>query len=478
MVGVNYDISERMLAEQALFESREDYRSLVESLDLLIVKVDRDGRYLYANQKASLQQGIPAEEIVGKLISETLPPWVAERQLAKVRQVIDSGQSLTEEIKMEFANGVTKWGRGSIQPVFDVHGKAVQAIVSSMDITEMKLAQQRVEQSAAQLKAANLDLERALRAKSEFMAAMSHELRTPLTGILGQAEMLQMYISENLNEKQLRSLQGIEKSGQRLLKLINEVIDYTWLQSAKTELELSLCSLGNACRAALQAIHGLADEKHQHLKFEINPESILIRIDEQHVRQLLLHLLDNAVKFTPRGGHIGLTVSGLPGERQVKIIVSDTGIGIREEDLPKLFQPFVQLDARLSRNYEGTGLGLALVKALAELHGGRVTVESVFGQGSRFCVYLPWDGALSVDEMTGQTLPAAPDAAQETNAVEVLPAELAAHIRTATINANLDVLLALAAQAAEHAPRLGARLRELAENFRYDDILALIEPKS
>ena len=472
------DISERVRAEQALFESREDYRSLVESLDMLIVKVDRDGRYLYANHKAAQRQGIPVEQIVGSTINEILPPRVAEMQLAKVRQVIDSGKGFTEEIKMEFADGVARWGRGSIQPVFDAHGKGIQAIVSSMDISEMKLAQQRIEESAVQLKLANAELERALRAKSEFMAAMSHELRTPLTGILGQAEILAMNLTGNLSEKQLKSLEGIENGGQRLLKLISDVMDYTWLQSAKVELDLPHCSLKNTCWASIQTIRKLADEKQQQLEFNIHPESILIRIDESRIRQVLANLLENAVKFAPKGGRIQLIVTGLPEEHKVKLTVSDTGIGIAEEDFPKLFKPFVQLDARLSRNYEGTGLGLALVKALAELHGGSVTVESVIGQGSSFCVSLPWDGALTAGEALEQIQPALPAAPQEAAEAEHLPAELAEKIRAATINANLDDLLRLAEQAAAVAPRLGARLRELVENFQYDEILALLEAKS
>jgi signal transduction histidine kinase len=133
-----------------------------------------------------------------------------------------------------------------------------------------------------------------------------------------------------------------------------------------------------------------ARKKKLEVLFSISPENITLQADERRVRQIVINLLSNAVKFTPEGGSIELAVSTLPEIRQARISVKDSGIGIKDEDLPHLFQPFLQLDARLAREYNGTGLGLVLVKRLAELHGGSVEVESVFGQGSRFTVSLPW----------------------------------------------------------------------------------------
>jgi signal transduction histidine kinase len=269
------------------------------------------------------------------------------------------------------------------------------------DVTDRKKAEtelfaahaeleQRVIDRTSDLQDANNALEKSARAKDEFLAIMSHELRTPLTGILGLAQVMQFNTYGELNEKQARAVLNIEKSGQHLLELINEILDFSKLQSGKTDLNLEPCSLASICGASLQMVQSLAEKKNLDMNFNIWPEDIFMQADERRIKQIIVNLLSNAVKFTPNGGNIKLNVTGLADVRQVCISVSDSGIGIKEDDLARLFKPFQQLDTRLSRQYSGTGLGLALVKMLTELHGGSVEVESIFGQGSRFSVTLPW----------------------------------------------------------------------------------------
>ena len=254
--------------------------------------------------------------------------------------------------------------------------------------------EQRVQERTIELAAVNQALERAVCARDDFLAAMSHELRTPLTGILGLSEALQYPHYGSLTEKQRSAVTNIQSSGQRLLDLITAVLDYTSLQSGKNRLQLANCSLMNVCQASLRAVGSKADAKQQLLDLIITPPDMVLRADERRLQQMLVALLDNAIKFTPTGGHIELAAAGFPDEQVIQLRVSDTGIGIAEDDFPALFLPFVQLDARLSRNYEGIGLGLALVRLLAELHGGRVEVESTPGQGSTFTLTLPWISAL------------------------------------------------------------------------------------
>ena len=259
------------------------------------------------------------------------------------------------------------------------------------------IAEEDQQRTLDELRAANLKLERAMRSRDDFMAAMSHELRTPLTGILGMADVLKMDVYGCLNEKQVHAVEAISQSGLRLLELINNVLVYTEVQSGKMKLQLEPCSLVNICRASLHAVQARADEKGQRLELQMDPAAGRVNADERLLRQMLVNLLENAIKFTPQGGEITLAVAGLAEAQELRLSVTDTGIGIAAADQPHLFQPFVQLDARLSRQYQGAGLGLALVLALAELHGGRVTVESVVGQGSTFTLILPWSGGTKPD---------------------------------------------------------------------------------
>jgi signal transduction histidine kinase len=153
---------------------------------------------------------------------------------------------------------------------------------------------------------------------------------------------------------------------------------------------LESCSIGDICQSALQAISPLTAKKQQQTHFSMVPEKISIRSDECYIQKIFHHLLKNASKFTPENGEIGIEALGNLEDQELKLTVWDKGIGIQEHDLPCLFQPFAQLDPGLARQYEGSGLGLALVKQLAELLGGSVSVESIFGKGSRFTVTLPW----------------------------------------------------------------------------------------
>ncbi|MFP4103537.1 PAS domain S-box protein [Coleofasciculus sp.] len=248
----------------------------------------------------------------------------------------------------------------------------------------------------------NAELAHATRLKDEFLANMSHELRTPLNAILGLSESLQEEVYGEITEKQRKSLATIEKSGRHLLELINDILDLAKIESGKLELNLTPVSISQLCDASLSLIKPLALDKNITLTGNIAEGLGTILGDERRLQQVLINLLSNAVKFTPEGGQITVEiykdtecrdvacyVSTFPGDI-LYISVSDTGIGIAKEHLEKLFQSFVQIDSSLSRRHQGTGLGLALVRRIVELHGGWVTVESELGKGSCFTVRLPW----------------------------------------------------------------------------------------
>ncbi|HRQ36732.1 MAG TPA: response regulator [Chloroflexota bacterium] len=255
---------------------------------------------------------------------------------------------------------------------------------------ERSLLARRVAERTADLSAANAELAHAARLKDEFLASMSHELRTPLNAVLGISEALQEEVYGPLNENQIVSLRSIEESGRHLLALINDILDLSKIEAGKLELELTPVPVEMICQASLRIVKQNAHKKRLTIHSSFDGAVTTLQADERRMKQILVNLLANAVKFTPEGGKIGLEVVGDTAVGVVHITVWDTGIGIAEADMARLFQPFVQLDSRLAREYGGTGLGLSLVQRMMDLHGGTVAVESEVGKGSRFTISFPW----------------------------------------------------------------------------------------
>jgi two-component system, sensor histidine kinase len=265
-----------------------------------------------------------------------------------------------------------------------------------------------IERAQAQehLSQVNEDLERASQMKSEFLASMSHELRTPLNSILGFADLLKRQTGGSLTPRQLNHVTTIEKSGQHLLQLINDILDLSKIEAGKADLDLASVSIQKLCNQCLKMIQPRADRKRIALSLELDYQIEQVFLDERRVRQILINLLSNAIKFTPEEGRVklgGRLAYGRELQQELRpdrspvnastpylcLEVTDSGIGIPEDKLHLLFRPFQQVDSSLKRRHEGTGLGLALTKRLAELHGGTVSVESREAIGSTFRVWLP-----------------------------------------------------------------------------------------
>jgi PAS domain S-box-containing protein len=264
-------------------------------------------------------------------------------------------------------------------------------LTSIRDITDRKQVEE-------QLLLANTELIRATRLKDEFLANMSHELRTPLNAILGMSESLQDEILGELNDRQKKSIATIERSGYHLLELINDILDLAKIEAGKLELHTQNNSVQSICNDSLTFVKQIALKKNVQLLTQIPSTPLSICVDELRIRQALINLLTNAVKFTPEGGSVTLAVNTIHIENPdelpqdfIDFAVIDTGIGIDQKDIGKLFQTFVQIDSDLNRKYTGTGLGLALVKRIAELHHGKVILESKINEGSKFTIRLPYD---------------------------------------------------------------------------------------
>ena len=247
-----------------------------------------------------------------------------------------------------------------------------------------------VRERTAELEAANTELAQAARLKDEFLANMSHELRTPLNSILGMTEALQEEIYGSLSEQQKQAVRRAEESARHLLDVINDVLHVSQIEAGKIELKLETISAETVCEASLAIIRHSSQKKGLKVYYQFDPQIKEITVDERRLKQILVNLLGNAVKFTPNGGKIGLEVRGDLQKEQVIFTVWDTGIGIADEEQTLLFKPFVQLDGSLSRAHEGSGLGLAISQRLAEMLGGEIRLQSEVGKGSHFTLTLPW----------------------------------------------------------------------------------------
>ncbi|MGB3310997.1 MAG: ATP-binding protein [Nodosilinea sp.] len=258
---------------------------------------------------------------------------------------------------------------------------------------------QRTQALEAQRQAA----EAASQAKSRFLAMISHELRTPLNAVLGLSALMSRQMVGPLNAKQVEYLDYIHGSGEHLLAIISDILDLSKVEAGQEHLRLSEVSLLELCQSCLAMIQPRATEKGLTLAYlgATNAETCLA--DERRLRQMLLNLLANAVKFTPQGE---VTLAVQRRDTQIEFKVEDTGIGIPAEQLEQIFQPFTQLDHELNRQYDGAGLGLALTRQLAQLHGGYLRVESVVGQGSQFLLRLPIHGPGGSATAAAQTVSA------------------------------------------------------------------------
>ena len=267
----------------------------------------------------------------------------------------------------------------------------------------------RVAERTAALNRINSELEHANRAKDEFLANMSHELRTPLNSILGLSETLLEQRRDPLTEYQQKSLEIISSSGYHLLDLINDVLDLSKIEAGKFDYYPQILNIDSLCRASLSFVKSQALKKSISVIYDNNASASNIYADSRRLKQSLVNLLTNAVKFTPEGGQVTLQVDADSEQDLVEFSVIDNGIGIDPQDLQRLFKPFVQVDSKLSRQFEGTGLGLALVQKLIDMHGGSVHVESEVGSGSRFTIRLPWGQKLMAQQAAAESAPKPPE---------------------------------------------------------------------
>ena len=374
------DISERKRVESEI----RHLSSFPRLNPIPILEVMHDGKLNYANQAALdvlSRTGIASASAFFPPDIDDLLTNKGKADKTQQNREVQIGDTIFEEI-LHFE---PEFGNLRIYAIDITKRKQAEAAL----LEEHGELASRVEERTVELTRANVELARTARLKDAFLASMSHELRTPLTSILGLAEALQLKIYGDLTDKEMTSIHNIEESGRHLLSLINDILDLSKIDAGKVVLDIKPVSIFDVCRSSLQMIKQASQKKKIKVELKIDDSIETFPADERRLKQILVNLLTNAVKFTPEAGAIGLEVLGDTVNNRVKFIIWDTGIGIDPQDLEHLFKPFVQLDASLARKYEGTGLGLSLVLKLVDLFGGGVSVQSEPDQGSRFTVVLP-----------------------------------------------------------------------------------------
>lgn len=382
--------SEATLHEAQISETRKALVDFKAALDAhaIVATTDAHGRITYVNEKFCAISKYSREELIGKDHRIINSGHHSKSFIREIWQTIGAGSIWKGDLKNRAKDGSMYWVDTTIIPFLGKDGKPEQFIAIRADITERKLAEDDLRRTLDALSVANAELE-ATRLKTDFLANMSHELRTPLNAILGLSEALREQTYGPLTSRQSQSLSTIHSSGEHLLALINDILDLSKIEAGKLDLNLDLVDVSEFCESCLVFIRTQAMQKKIGVTFEHDEHVAQLLVDPRRLKQILVNLLTNAVKFTPNGGHIGLSVTAPKGEEMVRFTVWDTGIGISMDDAAKLFRAFTQIESGLTRPQEGTGLGLALVAKLVELHGGSVALESEIGKGSRFIVALP-----------------------------------------------------------------------------------------
>jgi PAS domain S-box-containing protein len=378
---ISADITARKQAEEALERSQARFQAFVDHSPAQINIKDTQGRYVVFSAMSARRWGFPPEHALGKTPRELFPEEIADRYAAQDRIVLESGRTVVEEVAVPVA-GVPRVLLITKFPVLDMRG-AVSAVGSvAIDITERK-------QAEVALRQAKVDAELANRAKTEFIAHMSHELRTPLNSIIGFSHMLRHQVFGPLGHaKYAEYAADIGDSGAYLLELINDVLDVSKIEAGELDVVTEEIDVAKAVDACVRMVRDRARRSQLVLKRELDAGLPRLFGDERRIRQILLNLLSNAVKFTPAGGLVRIRGFLDPSGGMVLQVV-DTGLGIAPEDIPRLLAPFSKVRDPYVRGQEGTGLGLHLAKSLAELHGGRLDIESERGRGTTVSVRLP-----------------------------------------------------------------------------------------
>jgi cell cycle sensor histidine kinase DivJ len=385
-------------ADAAAAQGAAMYRFLADNAMDLITRHSSDGVIRFASPATSALLGLMPDEIVGLAPASLVHPDDLQALQAALMESSYFGRSGAAEVRLRHRDGHYVWAEIRCRPAQISEGEPADIVAVTRDIAVRKSQ----EKALVEARDAALD---ASRAKSRFLANMSHELRTPLNAIIGFSEMMTREMFGPVGPRYQEYSRLIHESGAHLLELINSVLDMSKIEAGKFELSEELFDLEETAQSAVRFLKIPAERAGVALALGIAPGARLVFADRRAVKQILVNLLSNGVKYTPPGGEVRLTAAAV--ERGIEIVVRDTGTGIAAADLARLGQPFEQVESAEVRAKEGTGLGLALVKAMAAMHGGEAVLASALGEGTSVTVRLPHAAVDASGERlsTGKVIP-------------------------------------------------------------------------
>ena len=391
-----------------LHASEQKYRELVMLANSIIMRWSRDGQIIFLNEFGQKFFGYTEEEILDRNVVGAIVPdkestgrdlhLLMEEILANPqkyeRNINQNVRRNGERVWIDWTNKVMLDEQGQIKEILSIGSDITDRILSEEQIRKLndelrrnaEVLEQRVAERTAELVIAKDQAESANRVKSAFLASMSHELRTPLNSIIGFTGIIISELAGPLNLEQKKQLKMVRGSSRHLLNLINDVLDISKIEAGELEISSEKFSMRNAVNQVAESLIPFVEKKELNMTVEIAPEVEVIYGDERRIRQVLINLANNAIKFTEEGG---VKISCRRCDSSIEVEIEDSGIGIKNEEIDRLFKPFKQLDTGISRKYEGTGLGLSICKRILEIMGGHIRVKSQFGKGSTFTVILP-----------------------------------------------------------------------------------------
>lgn len=366
---------ERRFLEQE-WANQKRYRHLADAVPQIIWTARPDGAVDYFNQQWHLYTGLTFEQCEGWKWKRGVHPEDLPPLLQLWREALQAGQRFESECRLRQADGTFRWHLVRAIPETE-NGAVIAWLGTATDIDYQK-------QSEMLLKQKTLEAEEGNRLKSEFVSNVSHELRTPLHAILGYSDLLSE--DAGITEEQNGWVKGINRNASDLLDLVNNLLDLSKIESGRMPLNLKPINLKEVIPGFFKNMRSLTDDREIRINLMIDENLRVIQGDPLRIRQIFVNLLSNAIKFTERGT-ITITLSNV--ERGILLDVQDTGIGMRPEDLPQIFDPFRQIDGSMTRKVGGTGLGLTIVKNAVTALNGTIEVQSELGKGSSFKVFLP-----------------------------------------------------------------------------------------
>ncbi len=376
------DVSDRRKAEDALRESESRLKAIVDNAPMAITLKDLGGRYLLANVKLALRLGLTPSDFIGKTAYDIVNTDWADAIARRDRQVMDAGIAIQNEVETFDLDGTRRTLLVNRFPIFDHQGNLTGIGGISNDISERKVFERGLVDAKLQAELAN-------RAKSEFLANMSHELRTPLNSIIGFAEMMILETFGPLGHERYAEYVGDIRDGAHLLlHIIGDILDLSRIEAGAVILEEAPLDVGDLIEGVSRLLVDRAEGKDIQVTGTAKPDLPKLYADGLRVKQILLNLASNAIKFTPRGGKVSVEARRDPDGGLI-FEVTDTGIGMNADEILIALQPFGQVAASQRRDQPGTGLGLPIAKSLAEAHGGRLSIQSDVGIGTRISVWFP-----------------------------------------------------------------------------------------